>query len=204
MRFKRPPHPAGAPIQSALHSSRLAEARLLYPRPSSPPSSSPSPPFSPVSSMSSVLGPAVREFSVRATALLNMASDGMILTNHDHQIRVGVLTGKTAPPHVGSFPAFAHVSMDRFQPGWVWIHVCWIFFSSFFAWRRRLSVSLSLSQVFSNPVLGDDAAWIIFFYYFLFFFSPPVLPVRIISPQTHAAEAIKNVRVVHGVCVSQL
>ncbi|XP_051265309.1 gephyrin b isoform X2 [Dicentrarchus labrax] len=33
-----------------------------------------------------------REFSVRATALLNMASDGMILTNHDHQIRVGVLT----------------------------------------------------------------------------------------------------------------
>lgn len=35
-----------------------------------------------------------REFSVRATALLNMASDGMILTNHDHQIRVGVLTGK--------------------------------------------------------------------------------------------------------------
>uniref|UniRef100_A0A674F2Y3 Uncharacterized protein n=1 Tax=Salmo trutta TaxID=8032 RepID=A0A674F2Y3_SALTR len=23
-----------------------------------------------------------------------MASDGMILTNHDHQIRVGVLTGK--------------------------------------------------------------------------------------------------------------
>ncbi|XP_013870940.1 gephyrin b isoform X7 [Austrofundulus limnaeus] len=42
--------------------------------------------------MSSVLGPAVREFSVRATALLNMASDGMILTNHDHQIRVGVLT----------------------------------------------------------------------------------------------------------------
>ncbi|KAK6297737.1 hypothetical protein J4Q44_G00323200 [Coregonus suidteri] len=33
-----------------------------------------------------------REFSVRVTALLNMASDGMILTNHDHQIRVGVLT----------------------------------------------------------------------------------------------------------------
>uniref|UniRef100_A0A8C5HLE7 Gephyrin n=1 Tax=Gouania willdenowi TaxID=441366 RepID=A0A8C5HLE7_GOUWI len=31
-------------------------------------------------------------FSVRATALLIMASDGMILTNHDHQIRVGVLT----------------------------------------------------------------------------------------------------------------
>uniref|UniRef100_A0A674F200 Gephyrin n=2 Tax=Salmoninae TaxID=504568 RepID=A0A674F200_SALTR len=29
---------------------------------------------------------------MRATALLNMASDGMILTNHDHQIRVGVLT----------------------------------------------------------------------------------------------------------------
>uniref|UniRef100_A0A3Q3BA03 Gephyrin n=1 Tax=Kryptolebias marmoratus TaxID=37003 RepID=A0A3Q3BA03_KRYMA len=50
------------------------------------------PSLSPVSSMSSVLGPAVREFSVRATALLNMASDGMILTNHDHQIRVGVLT----------------------------------------------------------------------------------------------------------------
>lgn len=32
--------------------------------------------------------------SVRARALLNMASDGMILTNHDHQIRVGILTGK--------------------------------------------------------------------------------------------------------------
>ncbi|XP_040015827.1 gephyrin b isoform X14 [Gasterosteus aculeatus] len=41
--------------------------------------------------MRSALGPC-REFSVRATALLNMASDGMILTNHDHQIRVGVLT----------------------------------------------------------------------------------------------------------------
>ncbi|XP_052380081.1 gephyrin-like isoform X2 [Oncorhynchus keta] len=40
--------------------------------------------------MRSALGPAVS--SVRATALLNMASDGMILTNHDHQIRVGVLT----------------------------------------------------------------------------------------------------------------
>ncbi|XP_074471360.1 gephyrin b isoform X8 [Sebastes fasciatus] len=41
----------------------------------------------------SVLGSGpCREFSVRATALLNMASDGMILTNHDHQIRVGVLT----------------------------------------------------------------------------------------------------------------
>ncbi|KAM8832166.1 gephyrin b isoform 4-T4 [Spinachia spinachia] len=41
--------------------------------------------------MRSAVGPC-REFSVRATALLNMASDGMILTNHDHQIRVGVLT----------------------------------------------------------------------------------------------------------------
>ncbi|XP_076833672.1 gephyrin a isoform X6 [Brachyhypopomus gauderio] len=30
--------------------------------------------------------------SVRARALVNMASDGMILTNHDHQIRVGILT----------------------------------------------------------------------------------------------------------------
>lgn len=28
------------------------------------------------------------------TALGNMATEGMILTNHDHQIRVGVLTGK--------------------------------------------------------------------------------------------------------------
>ncbi|TSK58196.1 Gephyrin [Bagarius yarrelli] len=27
------------------------------------------------------------------SALVTMASDGMILTNHDHQIRVGVLTG---------------------------------------------------------------------------------------------------------------
>lgn len=27
------------------------------------------------------------------TALGNMATEGMILTNHDHQIRVGVLTG---------------------------------------------------------------------------------------------------------------
>lgn len=31
---------------------------------------------------------------LRARALVNMASEGMILTNHDHQIRVGVLTGK--------------------------------------------------------------------------------------------------------------
>ncbi|XP_052001961.1 gephyrin-like isoform X1 [Xyrauchen texanus] len=30
--------------------------------------------------------------SVRAIALENMATDGMILTNHDHQIRVGILT----------------------------------------------------------------------------------------------------------------
>uniref|UniRef100_A0A8C7SL45 Gephyrin n=1 Tax=Oncorhynchus mykiss TaxID=8022 RepID=A0A8C7SL45_ONCMY len=30
--------------------------------------------------------------SVRARAVVNMASEGMILTNHDHQIRVGILT----------------------------------------------------------------------------------------------------------------
>ncbi|XP_012691075.2 gephyrin b isoform X7 [Clupea harengus] len=41
--------------------------------------------------MPSVLGSAVSS-QCGATALVNMASDGMILTNHDHQIRVGVLT----------------------------------------------------------------------------------------------------------------
>uniref|UniRef100_A0A673IWJ9 Gephyrin-like n=1 Tax=Sinocyclocheilus rhinocerous TaxID=307959 RepID=A0A673IWJ9_9TELE len=37
-------------------------------------------------------GPGLGTRPVRARALLNMASDGMILTNHDHQIRVGILT----------------------------------------------------------------------------------------------------------------
>ncbi|XP_062406636.1 gephyrin b [Sardina pilchardus] len=41
--------------------------------------------------MPSALGSAVSS-QCGATALVNMASDGMILTNHDHQIRVGVLT----------------------------------------------------------------------------------------------------------------
>uniref|UniRef100_A0A671UCX8 Gephyrin n=1 Tax=Sparus aurata TaxID=8175 RepID=A0A671UCX8_SPAAU len=76
---------------------------LLVSQPSSSSisSSSPSSPSSSSSSSSPLPLPAkfdaigsgpCREFSVRATALLNMASDGMILTNHDHQIRVGVLT----------------------------------------------------------------------------------------------------------------
>jgi len=77
---------------------------LLYLNP--PPSLSPPPPPPPLPlplphpplpllSKFDVIGSGpCREFSVRATALLNMASDGMILTNHDHQIRVGVLTGK--------------------------------------------------------------------------------------------------------------
>ncbi|XP_041950843.1 gephyrin b isoform X8 [Alosa sapidissima] len=41
--------------------------------------------------MPSAFGTAVSS-QCGATALVNMASDGMILTNHDHQIRVGVLT----------------------------------------------------------------------------------------------------------------
>ncbi|XP_048106051.1 gephyrin b isoform X10 [Alosa alosa] len=41
--------------------------------------------------MPSAFGSAVSS-QCGATALVNMASDGMILTNHDHQIRVGVLT----------------------------------------------------------------------------------------------------------------
>lgn len=28
------------------------------------------------------------------TEVVNMAADGMVLTNHDHQTRVGILTGK--------------------------------------------------------------------------------------------------------------
>lgn len=28
------------------------------------------------------------------TEAVNMAADGMVLTNHDHQTRVGILTGK--------------------------------------------------------------------------------------------------------------
>ena len=31
-----------------------------------------------------------------STEVVNMAADGMVLTNHDHQIRVGILTGRTA------------------------------------------------------------------------------------------------------------
>ncbi|XP_061561160.1 gephyrin b isoform X6 [Phycodurus eques] len=48
--------------------------------------------LSPASKFDAIGSGPCRELSVRATALLNMASDGMILTNHDHQIRVGVLT----------------------------------------------------------------------------------------------------------------
>lgn len=31
------------------------------------------------------------------TGVVNMAADGMVLTNHDHQTRVGILTGKDTP-----------------------------------------------------------------------------------------------------------
>ncbi|KAL3979601.1 poly [ADP-ribose] polymerase 10/14/15 [Sarotherodon galilaeus] len=68
---------------------------LLYP---SPPPELPHPPPLPPpplplpTKFDAIGSGPCREFSVRATALLNMASDGMILTNHDHQIRVGVLT----------------------------------------------------------------------------------------------------------------
>uniref|UniRef100_A0A3P9NTL0 Gephyrin n=2 Tax=Poeciliinae TaxID=586240 RepID=A0A3P9NTL0_POERE len=67
-----------------LYSSPLSSSSSSSPSSSSPPLDSSE--FDEIGS-----GPC-REFSVRATALLNMASDGMILTNHDHQIRVGVLT----------------------------------------------------------------------------------------------------------------
>uniref|UniRef100_A0A3P8Z7V7 Gephyrin n=1 Tax=Esox lucius TaxID=8010 RepID=A0A3P8Z7V7_ESOLU len=47
----------------------------------------PPPPLVQCSLLSIHIGP-----SVRARAVVNMASEGMILTNHDHQIRVGILT----------------------------------------------------------------------------------------------------------------
>uniref|UniRef100_A0A3B5QY78 Gephyrin n=1 Tax=Xiphophorus maculatus TaxID=8083 RepID=A0A3B5QY78_XIPMA len=67
---------------------------VLYSSPLSSSSSSPSSSSPPLDSseFDEIGSGPCREFSVRATALLNMASDGMILTNHDHQIRVGVLT----------------------------------------------------------------------------------------------------------------
>uniref|UniRef100_I3JEZ8 Gephyrin n=3 Tax=Pseudocrenilabrinae TaxID=318546 RepID=I3JEZ8_ORENI len=67
---------------------------LLYPSPPPelPPPPLPPPPLPLPTKFDAIGSGPCREFSVRATALLNMASDGMILTNHDHQIRVGVLT----------------------------------------------------------------------------------------------------------------
>ncbi|KAL7388897.1 hypothetical protein ABVT39_022881 [Epinephelus coioides] len=60
--------------------------------PPPPPPPLPPPPLPLPTKFDAIGSGPCREFSVRATALLNMASDGMILTNHDHQIRVGVLT----------------------------------------------------------------------------------------------------------------
>ncbi|CAB1414525.1 unnamed protein product [Pleuronectes platessa] len=79
-----------------------------------------------------------REFSVRATALLNMASDGMILTNHDHQIRVGVLTGLDITADrvlCGEAPACG--SRQQLKVDGVW---CW--------------QMISASSAFQEP--GDD------------------------------------------------
>lgn len=114
--FKRPPHPGNArsacyicpcvvedAASSTLYCSRLLSLSLNLVLSLSispplfylfPPLPLPSPPHS---SMPSVLGSAVSS-QCGATALVNMASDGMILTNHDHQIRVGVLTGKCPFP----------------------------------------------------------------------------------------------------------
>lgn len=74
-----------------------------------------------------------REFLVRVTALLNMASDGMILTNHDHQIRVGVLTGKRK--NLLPFSLAFQVTVFRLQSSpKFYLHLGLHF------WRRPLSV----------------------------------------------------------------
>lgn len=88
-----------------------------------------------------------REFSVRVTALLNMASDGMILTNHDHQIRVGVLTGKNTKNQKTTTKKnlmFWGIGFRRL-PALILIHVSWLF-----AWWH---VSDSVGFVSSE---GDD------------------------------------------------
>ncbi len=66
-----------------------------------------------------------------ATAVLNMATDGMILTNHDHQIRVGVLTGKRQNPSSrpgvyfrGKLAAYFQVFASGASPPRVCVCVC--------------------------------------------------------------------------------
>lgn len=47
----------------------------------------------------------------RLHELENMASDGMLLTNHDHQIRVGILTGRREIPHHPCFQLSVRLSV---------------------------------------------------------------------------------------------
>lgn len=108
--------------------ARLSTHLACLPPPlqSLPPPSPPPPPLAPAplprhSKFDALGSGPCREFSVRVTALLNMASDGMILTNHDHQIRVGVLTGKNAKnthrkKKKGGGGDFADVSVNWFSP----------------------------------------------------------------------------------------
>lgn len=136
VRFKRPPHPTrlsgGVPdARSVFHSSCLPLFFLPLHQPSLLP-----PPLAlslPLQTKFDALGSGPsREFSVRVTALLNMASDGMILTNHDHQIRVGVLTGKNTKNKQTKniLLTFWRIAFRRL-PSRILIHVGWLFF---FAW----------------------------------------------------------------------
>lgn len=52
------------------------------------------------------------------TALGNMATEGMILTNHDHQIRVGVLTGNRGRRSGGAATATILDLLEVSRPRW--------------------------------------------------------------------------------------
>jgi len=111
-----------------------------------------------------------------ATAVLNMASDGMILTNHDHQIRVGVLTGKGQNPlcHRVVYLGGKRVRISSCLPAvpllpkcvcvcvfvYVRLCMCMCVFACFSAgqrWFSALSPSLPEINLPANP-LHDKAA----------------------------------------------
>lgn len=123
---------------------------LLYPSPPPelPPPPLPPPPLPLPTKFDAIGSGPCREFSVRATALLNMASDGMILTNHDHQIRVGVLTGKRRnvhrPFHLSLMFLWIHF---RRLSARFFIRVGWLCLAA--------AAALSLSLIFFQPLEGD-------------------------------------------------
>lgn len=113
--------------------TRALLARPLPPTPRRPPGARPPPSRSPRAPRAPSLSRSPRQARSRparsglrlllapvsaVTALGNMATEGMILTNHDHQIRVGVLTGNGGRRSGGAATATIRDLLEVSRPRW--------------------------------------------------------------------------------------